>query len=76
MAINSRTFKFTTTVRGRHVFNKAWEIVLNKKLYCFYEFWNDNNFLSIKTYSSDGVTVGHLPGEFSQPSFFLIVVPK
>ena len=72
MANYSKTFEFTSAVRGYHVFRQVWEPYLEEILLCYQEIGNDFDFFSIKTCTGDDVTVGHLPREISQPTKFLI----
>ena len=72
MTNNSRTSEFTAAVRGYHVFRNIWQPNLEDVLLCFHEIGNDFDFFSIKTCTSDEVTVGHLPREISRPTKFLI----
>ena len=72
MTNHSKTFEFTSAVRGYHVFRQVWEPYLEEILSCYHKIGNDFDYFSIKTCTGDEVTVGHLPREISRPTKFLI----
>ena len=72
MTNHSKTFEFTSAVRGYHVFRQVWEPYLEEILSCYHKIGNDFDYFSIKTCTGDEVKVGHLPREISRPTKFLI----
>ena len=72
MASNSLTLKFTTAVRGVHLFRKKWKPALNEQLHCLQEPDNNYGIFNIKTCKPDKKTVDHLPREISRPTKFLL----
>ena len=58
-------YSFTAAVRGFH-YRKFWKPKENEKLDCSHEEHNPFDWFAIKTVTSDGMIVGHLPGEISR----------
>ena len=73
MASNSRSFEFTTAIRGHHVYQKFWQPELNETLVCIHERGNEFDAFSVKNVRAlDNATVGHLPREISRPTKYLL----
>ena len=68
----NKTFQFTAAIRGYHVFRKIWEPVIEEELKCAHEVGNEYDVFSVKTCQGSGETVGHLPGEISRATKFLL----
>ena len=65
-------YSFTAAVRGFHYYRKFWKPKENEKLDCSHEEHNPFDWFAIKTVTSDGMIVGHLPREISRiTNFFL-----
>ena len=65
-------YTFTAAVRGYHHHRKFWKPKENKTLQCLFEKDNLYDHFAIKTVSSDGKTVGHLPREISRVTKFFL----
>jgi len=59
-------YTFTATVRGYHFYRKIWKPRENERLRCLFEENNPYDRYAIKTVTSEGVIVGHLPREISR----------
>ena len=70
----NKSFQFSATVRGFHVFRKTWDPVTNEMSKCAHESGNEYDPFSIKTcqIENDSKTVGHLPKEMSRATKFLL----
>ena len=72
MASNSRSFEFTATTRGSHVYQKSWQPELNETLVCIHERRSEFDAFRVKTVCAvDNAIVGHLPREISLPTKYL-----
>ena len=72
MASNSRSFEFTAAIRGYHVHQKIWQPEPNQTV-CIHERQNEFDAFSVKTICAvDNATVGHLPGEISRSTKYLL----
>ena len=65
-------YSFTAAVRGFHYYRKFWKPIENERLTCFYEDGNPYDRFAIKTVTSNGATVGHLPKEISRVTKFFL----
>ena len=65
-------YSFTPAVRGFHHYRKFWKPKENEQLDCFHEEHNPFDWFAIKTVTSDGMIVGHLPRETSQITKFFL----
>ena len=65
-------YSFTAAVRGYHHYRKFWKPKENETLKCLYEENNPYDHFAIKTLSSDGKIVGHLPREISRVTKFFL----
>ena len=59
-------YSFTAAVRGFHYYRKFWKPKENEKLDCSHEEHNPFDWFAIKTVTSDGMIVGHLPRDISR----------
>ena len=57
---------YSAAVRGFHYYRKFWKPIENERLTCFHEDGNPYDRFAIKTATSNGATVGHLPKEISR----------
>ena len=65
----SKSFEFTTAVRGFHVYRNVWAPQLNENLGYHHEEGNLCDIFAIKTCRRTGnEIVGHLPREISRPT--------
>eukprot|EP00111_Clytia_hemisphaerica_P018557 TCONS_00054890-protein len=66
-------YTFTAAVRGYHYYRRGWKPKENELLRCLFEENNDPyDRFAIKTMTSDGATVGHLPREISRITKFFM----
>ena len=65
-------YSFTAAVRGFHYYRKFWKPIENERLSCFHEDGNPYDRFAIKTATSNGATVGHLPKEISRVTKFFL----
>ena len=73
MASNSRSFEFTATIRGSHVYQKSWQPELNETLVCIHERQSEFDAFTVKTVCAvDNAIVEHLPREISLPTKYLL----
>ena len=73
MVSNCRSFEFTATIRGFHIYQKVWQPGLNDTLVCIHEGGNEFDAFSVKTVcADDNAIVGHLPREISRPTKYLL----
>ena len=63
-------YSFTAVVRGFHYYRKFWKPKENEKLDYSNEEHNQFDWFAIKTVTSDGMIVGHLPREISRITKF------
>ena len=64
-------YTFTAAVRGYHYYRKTWKPKENE-LRCLHEEGNPYDRFAIKTVTSEGTTVGHLPREISRITKFFM----
>ena len=65
-------YTFTAAVRGYHYYRKSWKPKENEALRCLFEENNPYDRFAIKTVTSEGTTVGHLPREISRITKFFM----
>ena len=65
-------YSFTPAVHGFHYYRKFWKPKENEKLDCSHEEHNPFDWFAIKTVTSDGMIVGHLPREISRITKFFL----
>ena len=72
MASTEKKFEFSAAIRGYHYYERYWNPQESEVLKCTHEFGNVFDIFAIKTCTSNGETVGHLPREISRVSKFLL----
>ena len=73
MADTNKTLAFSAAVRGFHVYRDIRKPLENEELECLFERLNLFDMFAIKTCRLEGgQIVGHLPGEISRPTKFLL----
>ena len=65
-------YTFTAAVRGYHYYRKSLKPKENELLRCLFEENNPYDRFAIKTVTSEGTTVGHLPREISRIKKFFM----
>ena len=65
-------YSFTAAVRGFHRYRNFWKPKENEKLDSFYEEHNPYDQFAIKTVTSDGMIIGHLPREITRITKFFL----
>ena len=74
MAVANKTLDFSAAVRGFHVYRDVWKPLENEEPECLFERHNLLYMFTIKTCRLEGgEIVGHLPGEISRPTKFLLI---
>ena len=72
MTITLKVTKFSAAVRGYHYNDSIWFPEKGKQLDCSHNFSNVFDVFAIKPCKPDGAVVGHLPGEISRATKFLL----
>ena len=72
MMASEKVSEFFSVVRGYHYYRNTWNPKESQVLQCSHELENGFDLFAIKTCTSEGEIVGHLPMEIARVTNFLL----
>ena len=72
MTITLKVIEFSAAVRGYHYYGSIWFPEKGEQLDCSHDFSDVFDVFAIKPCKPNGAVVGHLPGEISRATKFLL----